>query len=181
MDRKKVHVIKRVNRLFQIHLALAIIMSVSLIKKSMLVSFARLSLLPLIFLGLFLMTQSTAATAILDASAALERGDYQAALNIYRPLAEQGDPEAQLGLGYLYYKGYGVAQDYQQAMHWYRRSSDQGNVSALYVALPEYQTAQSRSAARADRIGKTSCELALAQRHCWRRLRQCIDRCGQPP
>ncbi len=49
-----------------------------------------------------------------------------------RPLAIQGDPEAQYKLGSLYYSGNSVKQDYSQAALWYRRAAQQGNVDAQY-------------------------------------------------
>ena len=46
--------------------------------------------------------------------AVCERGDYAAALNEWRPLAEQGDPTAQQHLGWLYAIGRAVSQDWTQ-------------------------------------------------------------------
>ncbi len=51
--------------------------------------------------------------------AADQRGDYATALREWRPLAEQGNAEAQFNLGSMYYHGYGVPQDYVQAHMWY--------------------------------------------------------------
>ncbi len=50
--------------------------------------------------------------------AAYERGDYATALREWRPLAEQGDADAQHNLGVLYRNGQGVPQDYVQAHMW---------------------------------------------------------------
>ncbi|WP_424948091.1 tetratricopeptide repeat protein [Candidatus Spongiihabitans sp.] len=44
-------------------------------------------------------------------------------VEIERKAAKQGNRDAQYNLGYVYYYGEGVAQDYQKAMHWYRRCS----------------------------------------------------------
>jgi uncharacterized protein len=49
-----------------------------------------------------------------------------------RPLATQGDLNAQYELGSLHYSGDGVKQDYSQAALWYRRAAQQGNVDAQY-------------------------------------------------
>ena len=43
-----------------------------------------------------------------DGVAAYQRGEYAAALNLLRPLAEQGDPGAQFKLGVMYRNGEGV-------------------------------------------------------------------------
>ena len=52
--------------------------------------------------------------------------------------AKAGDPKAQYRLGYDYYLGHGIAQDYAQAAVWWRKSADQGfayaqnNLGVLY-------------------------------------------------
>src|SRR6476620_11960473 len=49
-----------------------------------------------------------------------------------RKLAGQGDAEAQSRLGYMYYQGQGVPQDYAAALKWYRLAADQGNAEAQF-------------------------------------------------
>ena len=74
-----------------------------------------------------------------DASAAYDRGDYATAHRLLHPLAEQGDANAQLILGGMYYDGLGVPQDYAEAVRWYRLVADQGlahaqdNLGFLYA------------------------------------------------
>lgn len=41
-----------------------------------------------------------------------------------------GDPEVKTKIGYLYEKGLGVSQDYQEAVKWYRKAAALGNVVA---------------------------------------------------
>lgn len=60
------------------------------------------------------------------------RGDYRTAYRLAKPLAEQGLPEAQFVLGYLYVNGQGVPQDYAEAAKWYRNAADQGDESAQF-------------------------------------------------
>ena len=55
------------------------------------------------------------------------RGEYEAALNIWLPLAEQGDVDAQYYLGLMYNVGEGVAADNAEAVRWYRRAAEQGD------------------------------------------------------
>lgn len=50
-----------------------------------------------------------------DATAAYNRGDYATALQLFRPLANQGDAAGQFHLGPMYDNGLGVPQDYVQA------------------------------------------------------------------
>ena len=56
-----------------------------------------------------------------DAQAAYDRGKYALAIELWQPLAEQGNPAAQAGLGGLYLGGYGVARDEAVAMAWFAR------------------------------------------------------------
>lgn len=62
--------------------------------------------------------------------AAWQRGDYAAALAIWRPLAAAGDAEAQFNIGQAYRLGRGVAQDEAAAMIWYERAARQGLTQA---------------------------------------------------
>lgn len=58
------------------------------------------------------------------------RDDFKTALAEWRPLAEQGNSEAQNMLGFMYRYGQGVPQDFEQARVWYRRAADQGNATS---------------------------------------------------
>lgn len=64
--------------------------------------------------------------------AALETGNFMIALREFRPLAEKGNANAQLGLGLMYAEGKGVAQDYKEAVNWIRKAAMQGDVDAQY-------------------------------------------------
>ncbi len=56
----------------------------------------------------------------------MDKGDYATALKEWRPLAEQGDAEAQYALGVIYNHARGVPQDYEKAFHWYSKAAAQG-------------------------------------------------------
>lgn len=58
------------------------------------------------------------------------RGTPGGSVSRYRKAAEQGSADAQLSLGGMLYLGYGVAQDYEEAVSWYRKAAEQGNVYA---------------------------------------------------
>ena len=62
--------------------------------------------------------------------AALQGGEYGAALKELRPLAENGYAGAQFILGLMYDEGQGVPQDYAEAATWYRMAAEQGYVTA---------------------------------------------------
>jgi uncharacterized protein len=61
-----------------------------------------------------------------DSIAAHERGDYAAALRLVLPLAEQGNAVAQYHLGFMYLKGEGVPENYEEAAKWFRLSAERG-------------------------------------------------------
>lgn len=52
--------------------------------------------------------------------------DYATALKEWKPLAEQGNAEAQYALGLLYRRGQAVLQDYKEALTWFRNAAEQG-------------------------------------------------------
>ena len=58
--------------------------------------------------------------------------DRAKALEFYRRAAEQNLDAAQLGLGCMYYKGLGVAQDLVEALRWWQLAAAQGHPAALY-------------------------------------------------
>jgi len=60
------------------------------------------------------------------------RGDYAAALAELRPLAEQGNADAQYSLAGLYRDGRGVPRDDEQAAAWYLRAAEGGSWSAAF-------------------------------------------------
>ncbi len=64
--------------------------------------------------------------------AAYGRGDYAMALREFRPLANQGNAQAQNNLGTLYYYGKGIPQDHAEALKWYRKAAEQGNADGQY-------------------------------------------------
>ena len=60
-----------------------------------------------------------------EAEAAYKRGDYAAAFESFRALAEQGHARAQFALGIMYAKGDGMRRDEAEAVRWYRRAAEQ--------------------------------------------------------
>lgn len=45
-------------------------------------------------------------------------------------LAEQGDPAAQAGIGFLFHKGLGVVQDDAEAAKWFVKAAEKGQAEA---------------------------------------------------
>jgi TPR repeat protein len=58
---------------------------------------------------------------------AYDAGDFATAMEVWRPLADNGDAFAQEKLGDLYANGSGVPQDYAEAMLWYHLAADQND------------------------------------------------------
>jgi len=65
-----------------------------------------------------------------EATRAFEKGDYETAHRIIRPLAEKGSPEAQCNLGLMYFQGLGVPRDPAESAKWYGKAAEQGNAEA---------------------------------------------------
>ena len=64
------------------------------------------------------------------AAAAYEQKDYATAVAIWRPLAEQGNAEAQTLLGAMYWSGDGLQRNHAEAAKWYLRAAQQGYARA---------------------------------------------------
>lgn len=65
-----------------------------------------------------------------DGVTAYHRRDYATAFKELKPLAEQGNSNAQLFLGLMNDEGEGIPRDIGQAVYWYRKAAEQGNASA---------------------------------------------------
>jgi len=68
--------------------------------------------------------------AINKAFVAYGRGDYATPLRLLRPLAVQGNANAQFNLGMMYQDGHGVPQNDSEAVKWFRRAAVQGFIDA---------------------------------------------------
>src|SRR5947209_11491591 len=83
-----------------------------------------------VFLSLLLLPAAASAGPLEDGKAAYDRHDYQTALKLLQPLADQGNAEAQTDIGLMYENGEGVVKDYAEAMKWFRMAADRGNTDA---------------------------------------------------
>jgi TPR repeat protein len=52
------------------------------------------------------------------------------AVELFEKAAEQGDPHAQNNLGWMYYEGNGVPQDYKKAIEFFEKAAVQGDPDA---------------------------------------------------
>jgi len=70
--------------------------------------------------------------ALEDGRDAYQKGDYAGALKLLRPLADAGNPEAQVYIGLSYEFGDGVAKNTAEAVKWYRQAAEKGSIDAAY-------------------------------------------------
>ncbi len=92
--------------------------------------FAGLALIAALCTGFTLGLTAPAWAGWDEAEAAYQRGDYATAIREWRPLAEQGDGDAQNNLGVMYDYGQGVPRDDAKAVKWYRKAAEQGYAKA---------------------------------------------------
>lgn len=81
-----------------------------------------------------------AAGPLEDANDAYREKAYAKAAELWQPLAEQGDAEAQYSLGTLYAEGKGVEQNDATAFLWFQRAANQGVAAAQYNVGASYAT-----------------------------------------
>ncbi len=75
---------------------------------------------------------SWANAGLKEADKAYETKNYDVVFNELKPLAEQGNAEAQYKLGVLFDAGQGVKRDLKQAIFWYQRAATQGYAQSQY-------------------------------------------------
>ena len=75
---------------------------------------------------------STLAGPLEDGIEAYQERDYLKAVQVWRPLAQAGDREAQYRLGVMYAEGKGVAPNDADAALWFERAAEQGEPMAQY-------------------------------------------------
>jgi len=68
-----------------------------------------------------------------DAVLAYKKGDYETALQLFRPFADDGRADAEYTLGFMYFSGKGVAPDYAEAARWFRLAAEQGRADAQHA------------------------------------------------
>jgi len=81
------------------------------------------------------------AGAIDDANEKYDAGEYALAFTLFKELADE-DPYAQYSVGYMYANGEGVEENKKEAMKWYIKAADQGQVRAQYKLGVRYASGQ---------------------------------------
>jgi TPR repeat protein len=100
-----------------------------------------------------------------DGLQAYDAGDYETALEEWRPAAVAGDADAQMALASMYRQGIGVRQNWQRAVNYYRAAALQGHVSGQLNLGDLFATGQGvpRDLVRAY----AWLSLAAEQKHSW--------------
>ncbi len=99
----------------------------------MITSLRPILLISLIFLMVTGFSAPSAAVDFRDGIRAYRLSDYATALAVLRPLADQGDPESQNLLGWIYSSdGKGWTKDMQQAIKWFQMAAEQGYGKAQF-------------------------------------------------
>lgn len=84
---------------------------------------------------MFVLSLNTAmADSFEDGVMAFINGDGKKAYAIWKPLADNGNKEAQYRLGYMYQTGTGIQQDKKQALYWYDAAARNGHGKAYVLA-----------------------------------------------
>lgn len=94
---------------------------------------------PLISAVMFLASSVDAQTKLVgedseifvNAITAFEKKDFQTAVELFKVLADQGEPTSQHNLSILYFKGLGSPTNYKRALYWGWRASLGGSEPAL--------------------------------------------------
>ena len=69
---------------------------------------------------------------------AYKKSNYALALELLKPIAEEGNAIAQGLLGRMYLRGEGITQDYQEAAKWHHLAAEQGNKYSQHTLGSSY-------------------------------------------
>jgi TPR repeat protein len=86
-----------------------------------------------------------------EATKAFAKKEYQAALKLFRPLAEKGNALAQYNIALMHRMGLGVTKDQKEAKKWSRLAAKQGNVDAQTMLGSIYAKADGGESADVSR------------------------------
>lgn len=99
----------------------------------------------------FAVVNSVSALDIDDAVHAMREGNFAEAYCILRSHAQDGDPEAQYNIGWMYLNGYGLAINDSLALEWWQRASDQGYIDATFSMAMLYSLGEGQVTKDMDR------------------------------
>lgn len=77
-----------------------------------------------------------------DAGKAYQSGDFKKAADIFTPAAEEGNPDAQVNIAFMYYCGMHFPKDQQKAAEWYEKAAKQNNSNAQFSLGTLYENGE---------------------------------------
>ena len=84
-------------------------------------------------------TDSHEQAIYMQAKKLYDKQEYIAAAALLKPIAENGNADAQYSLGYLYYNGLGTKRDLNSAYSWIKKAADSGQRDAI-IALQQIKS-----------------------------------------
>ena len=102
--------------------------------------FSQFKITFLVTLSIFSISVAIANDPLSAGKSAFKRGDYTLAFRAFRPLAAEGNSEAQVLIGNLYENGLGVIKDELVALQWYEKAGKLGNAKGQHNAGISYFT-----------------------------------------
>lgn len=92
-----------------------------------------------LFLIFFMSGPLFAQTAYEQALEAYENENYSRAFELFEPLANGGDDDAQFYMGNMYEYGEGVEQSFEKAYEWFLKSAEAGDLDSQYRVATLYR------------------------------------------
>lgn len=123
----------------------------------------RLLLISLFSIAFYLWAPAAQADDFDAAIAAFDAEDYKTAFELFKPLAEAGNDDAQYYVGAMYQYGGGVSQSDEQAFYWFEQSAENGDDEAQYGLGLMY--ADGEGVKQSDKKARHWFERSAAQGH----------------
>ena len=79
-----------------------------------------------------------AQVALEEGLVAYRSGDYAKAIELWQPIADKGNSDAQYRLGSMYAEGKGVERNDATALTWFKKAAEGGNAAAQYNVGASY-------------------------------------------
>lgn len=76
------------------------------------------------------------------AGKAYQKGDFAKAVEIFKPAAEEGNPEAQANIAFMYYCGMHFEKDHEKAAKWYLSAAQQNHLNAQFSLGTLYENGE---------------------------------------
>lgn len=92
----------------------------------------------IVLAGAVVLALPAAAETMEDAQGAIDTGRFAQAAEWLKPMANDGNANAQFRLGNLYYHGQGVPEDEVMAVFWWKKAAAHGHADAMFQLAGAY-------------------------------------------